>query len=103
MRRLTGEQRIQLQVIRRRRRADAQARRRASFYTDEVEDVSIDVVYKRDNETCHLCGQWVSVHDMTLDHVVPLARGGSHTYDNIKLAHAVCNSKKGASHACAGK
>lgn len=32
----------------------------------------------------------------TLDHVVPLARGGEHSYRNVKLAHPLCNSRKGA-------
>lgn len=81
--------------MRRRRAADSHARRRASFYTDALEDVSRDEIRERDNETCHVCGEWVSVHDATLDHVAPLARGGAHTKDNVKLAHMVCNSKKG--------
>lgn len=82
--------------MRRRRSADANARRRASFYTETIEGVSRDVVAERDNHTCHICGEWVSAHEMSLDHVVPLARGGEHTYSNIKLAHKVCNSRKGS-------
>jgi 5-methylcytosine-specific restriction endonuclease McrA len=30
----------------------------------------------------------------TLDHIIPLAKGGDHTYENIKLAHMICNSYK---------
>jgi 5-methylcytosine-specific restriction endonuclease McrA len=31
----------------------------------------------------------------TVDHIIPLARGGSHTWDNVQLAHHLCNSLKG--------
>ncbi len=94
--RLAPDERIRRRVMSRRRAADANARRRASLYTDVLEDVSRDEIRERDNEMCHICGEWVSVHEMSLDHVTPLARGGTHTKDNIRLAHKVCNSKKGA-------
>lgn len=93
---MTEAERIRARVLRRRRQADYNARRRASFYTDRLEAVSRDEIAERDNHLCHICGEWVSAHDMTLDHVKPLARGGAHTKDNIKLAHKVCNSRKGA-------
>ena len=31
----------------------------------------------------------------TLDHVVPIARGGGHTRANVQAAHLGCNLKKG--------
>lgn len=71
------------------------ARRRASFYTDVLEDVSRDEIAARDKNLCHVCGLWVSIHEVTLDHVVPLIKGGTHTADNIKIAHRECNSRKG--------
>lgn len=94
--RLTDGQRIERTVRRQRGRSDLRARLRASFYTTELEDVSVDAIRVRDDATCHLCGLWVDVGEQTLDHVIPLVRGGSHTYDNIKLAHRECNSRKGA-------
>ena len=93
---LAPSERIRRRVLRRRKEADAHARRRASFYTEQLEDVSRDEIAERDNHLCHICGEWVGAQEMTIDHVVPLARGGSHTKDNIKLAHKVCNSRKGA-------
>lgn len=30
-----------------------------------------------------------------MDHKKPISKGGSHTWDNIQLAHHVCNSRKG--------
>jgi len=29
------------------------------------------------------------------DHLIPLTRGGTHTPENIQLAHQSCNSSKG--------
>ena len=34
-------------------------------------------------------------HDLTLDHVVPRHRGGSHTWENLVTACKVCNHRKG--------
>lgn len=33
---------------------------------------------------------------LTVEHKVPIARGGRHDIDNIDFAHRVCNSSKGA-------
>lgn len=33
---------------------------------------------------------------LTLDHIIPLARGGSHTRENAQMICARCNSRKGA-------
>ena len=51
--------------------------------------------------TCHLCGQPVPrdarVPDplaATVDHVLPLRRGGGDDADNVRLAHLACNSLK---------
>jgi 5-methylcytosine-specific restriction endonuclease McrA len=61
------------------------------------------VVYRRDGWVCGICREPVdpeleSPHLMaaSLDHVIPLCRGGTHTYDNVQLAHFLCNSIKGA-------
>jgi 5-methylcytosine-specific restriction endonuclease McrA len=82
--------------MRARRKADKNARRRArAFGATEVEEIDSSFVRQRDNSLCHLCGKWVDVGEMSLDHVVPLAKGGQHTLNNVKLAHKVCNSRKG--------
>jgi 5-methylcytosine-specific restriction endonuclease McrA len=73
------------------------ARERAAF----VEDVDPRVVYYRDGGTCWLC--WLQVPRVvgdplspSLDHVVPLSKGGEHSYANVRLAHSICNARKGA-------
>lgn len=83
-------------MLRRRRAADRNARRRAEKHGALISDVSRDEIRRRDAETCYLCNQFVSVHEMAIDHTVPLTSGGSHTPDNVRIVHQVCNSKKGA-------
>lgn len=85
-----------LRTVGLRRALDKKAKRRArDLGATEVENISRDEIMQRDNQTCHLCLRWVSVHDASLDHVVPLSKGGQHTKDNVRLAHRVCNSRKG--------
>ena len=43
---------------------------------------------------CHLCGK--SVTDWHVDHIIPLARGGTHTVGNIAPACPACNLSKGS-------
>ncbi|WP_431966089.1 HNH endonuclease [Actinacidiphila sp. bgisy160] len=44
---------------------------------------------------CHLCGEPIQGRgDLHFDHVVPLARGGAHSMDNIRPAHMTCNLRK---------
>lgn len=59
-------------------------------------------VAERDGWTCQLCGDPVDPgltvpHPLapTMDHMIPLARGGEHTGTNVQLAHFLCNSRKG--------
>lgn len=77
---------------------------------DIDKSITLDKLIKRDNGICYLCGAAVNLNDYTLingikqvgpmypsiDHVIPVARGGTHTWNNVKLAHLMCNVKKGA-------
>lgn len=76
-------------------RRASDARRRSSIELTQVEHVSTLRVAKRDDWTCSICKQpGVTRATWSLDHVIPLSKGGSHTYGNIRLAHRVCNSRK---------
>ena len=44
---------------------------------------------------CHLSGVLLDVDDASLDHIVPLSRGGTHTIDNIAIVHVAINRMKG--------
>jgi hypothetical protein len=58
--------------------------------------VSYAQILERDGRFCHICEKDIlSHHILHFDHVIPLARGGNHTEDNIKPSHNVCNMRKG--------
>ena len=44
--------------------------------------------------SCHYCGQQFSPDQLSMDHIVPLARGGKSTKGNIVVACMECNRKK---------
>jgi 5-methylcytosine-specific restriction endonuclease McrA len=50
-------------------------------------------VFLRDRHMCQYCGR--ETRDLTLDHVVPRHRGGTHTWDNLVAACRICNHRKG--------
>jgi 5-methylcytosine-specific restriction enzyme A len=43
---------------------------------------------------CHYCGRVVAREAMTLDHIVPLIRGGKSVRGNVVAACKTCNSRK---------
>ncbi|MBW2107774.1 MAG: HNH endonuclease [Deltaproteobacteria bacterium] len=43
---------------------------------------------------CHYCGRAVRPADLTMDHIVPLARGGRSKKGNVVPACKTCNTKK---------
>ena len=43
---------------------------------------------------CHYCGAQVGAGALTMDHLVPLARGGRSTKGNLVPACKECNTKK---------
>ena len=51
-------------------------------------------LFIRDLYTCQYCFKLCARRDLTIDHVVPLRRGGKTTWDNVVAACGHCNSKK---------
>ncbi len=51
-------------------------------------------IFKRDRFTCQYCGVQPGSEELTLDHVVPRARGGESRWDNCVLACVACNKRK---------
>lgn len=43
---------------------------------------------------CHYCGRAASPGELTMDHIVPVARGGRSTRGNLVPACKACNAKK---------
>lgn len=52
------------------------------------------VVLERDDGVCGICGVDVNPNKFAIDHVIPITRGGTHTYDNVQVAHPRCNTVK---------
>jgi len=56
-----------------------------------------DKLFKLQKGKCPCCKQPLG-DDYHLDHIVPLARGGSNTDDNMQLLRSQCNQQKHAKH-----
>lgn len=52
-------------------------------------------VYEKGNGCCGICGKPVEIETFTVDHIVPMSKGGPHLLDNLQPAHFSCNSQKG--------
>lgn len=88
-------------------------KRRIKIKTALVDnDITLDKLIVRDKNKCWLCGGKTDRTDRTvlegglykagpthpsIDHVIPLAKGGEHSWNNVRLAHFRCNSLRGAS------
>ncbi|MBD3260333.1 MAG: HNH endonuclease [Candidatus Altiarchaeales archaeon] len=63
-------------------------------------------IFERDKWQCQYCGikpsnkkdalSWMKSNVLNLDHVVPRARGGKTTWENVVASCYKCNSKKGS-------
>lgn len=56
---------------------------------------TVTALIKRDGTVCYLCDEHILRREMTIDHVIPLCKGGSNEMDNFRLTHSKCNSDKG--------
>lgn len=86
-----------------------EANRRAKIKEALVDnDISLAKLYQRDRGVCAICGEICNYEDYatkdghfvagntypSIDHIVPLSKGGSHAWSNIQLAHRRCNTLK---------
>ena len=84
-----------------RRRANYHKRRALKAGAEAVDFSPVDV-FERDGWVCGICCEpvdpdlaWPDPRSASLDHIVPLSKGGSHSPDNAQCAHLVCNVSKG--------
>ena len=94
----------------RRKRANRIKENKKEFKGINIVDKSITLkkLAVRDDNTCYLCGELVDWNDCkvidgnfvvgrkypSIEHIIPRSKGGNHTWDNVKLAHMICNSVK---------
>jgi 5-methylcytosine-specific restriction endonuclease McrA len=85
---------------------DRRIRRMKEVVVDK--NITLEELYKRSNGRCALCGELCDYNDYyyrgnvfiagnnypSIDHIVPLSKGGLHSWKNIQLAHRSCNVVK---------
>lgn len=77
-------------------------RKRARKYGGTYEPINREKIFERDGYRCQICGKKtrrrkdgkVDNRHPSLDHIVPLSLGGSHTKENVQCACFRCNSIK---------
>lgn len=67
------------------------ARKRNAF----VERVNRKRVFNRAGGICGICSKPID-GGFEIDHILPLSKGGEHSYGNCQPAHPSCNRRKGA-------
>lgn len=78
-------------------------RRRARKLAATIGPIDLDLLWVRQCAVCPLCSeridpapQWPDPMSKSVDHVVPLSKGGTHEQSNLQWTHLVCNIRKGA-------
>lgn len=68
----------------------------------KYETISLQRLYIRDKGKCYLCGKHLTLTEdynrsdaPTIEHVIPICKGGTNTWKNVKLACRNCNVEKG--------
>lgn len=92
-------------ATRRRRMSDVETTRRyrARKRSVTVEQFTDRAVYERDKWICQICRLPIELSadlprrlSPSIDHIVPLSKGGAHSFSNCQAAHVGCNASKGA-------
>jgi len=52
-------------------------------------------IYIRDRNCCQYCGKKHRTDELNLDHVIPISRGGTSTWENVVCSCISCNKRKG--------
>lgn len=86
-----------------RRRANWKKRYALSRGSEDAESFDYREIFERDDWTCGICSDpvspeiaWPDPLSVSLDHIVPVSRGGKHARDNAQCSHLACNVRKGA-------
>lgn len=68
--------------------------RQVTKHAYDVTTEARSAVFERDGHRCLKCG---TEEDLSIDHVVPLSKGGDNDVDNLQTLCKTCNSSKGGS------
>lgn len=82
--------------------ANWHARRAIKAGATEVDrSITISKLIERDKGICGICNLAVMANPKkhndkpSIDHIVPIKRGGQHTWENVRLVHCGCNNSRG--------
>lgn len=89
-----------------RERNDNHRHRAKKHGVEYVSGITLKKLVKRDGLRCRICGGMCDWSDHSwsefcgptypsIDHIIPIAKGGPHTWENVQVAHLICNSEKG--------
>lgn len=78
---------------RRAQRVKWESKRRALIKGRFVENVERGALFIRDYGVCGICKCSIT-GKFEVDHIIPISRGGEHSYKNTQIAHPSCNRKK---------
>jgi 5-methylcytosine-specific restriction endonuclease McrA len=59
----------------------------------KITDEQAQTVFLRDGHVCLKCGR---DYGLTLDHILPKAKGGGNETENLQTLCWICNNKKGS-------
>ena len=76
-------------------------RRVRKSHNGTIEKFTNIEIYNRYKWVCHICNKkinsdlkWPHRMSVSIDHIIPISKGGSHTRANVKPAHLSCNVSK---------
>ncbi len=90
---LSPEQKQRRDERARKSRVKSEQFRRAQKLAAGSQRLGLDDIIARDGLACYLCGK-NPAKKPSIEHVIPLSRGGSHTLANVRVACCGCNSRK---------
>ena len=52
------------------------------------------LIYNRTEGHCGICGKFIPLEEYTIDHIIPLSKGGTNDLDNLQACCGFCNKAK---------
>lgn len=71
--------------------------RRARIKGTTVDNFRKEEISNWSTKVCGICHKLIE-DGFHIDHIIPLSKGGTHTIDNLQLAHPFCNLSKGSNY-----
>ncbi len=75
-------------------KSKALSRCKGELSTSTIQMVYEDNIKKYGKLTCYLCFIPIEFGKDSLEHKIPIIRGGTHIYENLGIAHIICNNRK---------